>query len=56
MKDTIKALVEKIKNVIEFSGEIIFDDTKPDGNPENFSIQLKLIILDGNLQLAYKKD
>ena len=30
---TIKALVEKIKNVIEFSGEIVFDDTKPDGNP-----------------------
>ena len=26
-------MVEKIKNVIEYSGEIIFDDTKPDGNP-----------------------
>ena len=30
---TIKDLVDEIKNVIEYSGEIIFDDTKPDGNP-----------------------
>ena len=30
---TIKALVENIKNVIKFSGEIVFDNTKPDGNP-----------------------
>ena len=30
---TIKALVESIKNVIEFPGEIVFDETKPDGNP-----------------------
>ncbi len=30
---TIKALVESIKDVIEFPGEIIFDETKPDGNP-----------------------
>ena len=30
---TIKALVESIKNVIQFPGEIVFDDTKPDGNP-----------------------
>jgi len=30
---TINALVENIKNVIKFPGEIIFDDSKPDGNP-----------------------
>tara|TARA_Y100001970_G_scaffold282424_1_gene395240 strand:+ start:9195 stop:10082 length:888 start_codon:yes stop_codon:yes gene_type:complete len=30
---TIKALVESIKNVIQFPGEIVFDETKPDGNP-----------------------
>ena len=30
---TIKGLVESIKNVIEFPGEIVFDETKPDGNP-----------------------
>jgi len=30
---TIKALVENIKNVVEFSGEIVYDNTKPDGNP-----------------------
>ncbi len=30
---TIKALVESVKDVIEFPGEIVFDETKPDGNP-----------------------
>ena len=30
---TIKGLVESIKDVIEFPGEIIFDESKPDGNP-----------------------
>jgi len=30
---TIKALVESIKNVIQFQGEIVFDEAKPDGNP-----------------------
>ena len=30
---TIKALVESIKNVIQFPGDIVFDETKPDGNP-----------------------
>ena len=50
---TIKDLVEKIKNVIEYSGEIIFDDTKPwEEILGNFLTQLKLMPLDGNLQLA----
>ena len=26
-------MVESIKNVIQFPGEIVFDETKPDGNP-----------------------
>jgi len=30
---TIKSLVNNVNNVIKFPGEIIFDDTKPDGNP-----------------------
>ena len=30
---SIKDLVDEIKNVVEFSGEIVFDNTKPDGNP-----------------------
>ena len=30
---TIKSLVENIKSVIEYQGEIVFDNTKPDGNP-----------------------
>ena len=30
---TIKTLVENIKSVIEYPGEIVFDNTKPDGNP-----------------------
>ena len=39
---TIKDLVEKIKNVIEYSGEIIFDDTKPDGNPRKLLDSTKI--------------
>ena len=30
---TIKSLVDNVNNIIKFPGEIIFDDTKPDGNP-----------------------
>ncbi len=29
----IKDLAEKIKNVIDFQGEVLFDTSKPDGNP-----------------------
>ena len=31
---TIKALAEMIQNVIGHSGEILWDDTKPDGTPK----------------------
>ena len=30
---TIKSLVENIRSVIDYPGEIVFDNTKPDGNP-----------------------
>ncbi len=30
---TIKEIAEKIKNVVGFDGEILFDETKPDGMP-----------------------
>ena len=29
----IRTLSEKIKNITEYQGEIVFDKTKPDGNP-----------------------
>ena len=59
---TIKALVEKIKNVIEYSGEIIFDDTKPDGNPRKLLDSTKVnalgwkpsIGLEQGLKITYK--
>ena len=33
---TIKELAEKIKEVVNFKGEIYFDHSKPDGNPRKF--------------------
>ncbi len=59
---TIKDLVEKIKNVIEYSGEIIFDDTKPDGNPRKLLDSTKVnalgwkpsIGLQQGLKITYK--
>ena len=59
---TIKDLVEKIKNVIEYSGEIIFDDTKPDGNPRKLLDSTKVnalgwkpsIGLEQGLKITYK--
>ena len=30
---SIKDLSEKIKNVTGFKGEVVFDESKPDGNP-----------------------
>ena len=29
----IADLAEKLKNVVDFKGELIFDSSKPDGNP-----------------------
>ena len=33
---TIKELAEKIKEVVNFKGEVYFDHSKPDGNPRKF--------------------
>ena len=30
---TIKELAEKIKVIVGYSGEVVFDETKPDGTP-----------------------
>ena len=32
---TINELVKKIKNIVGFKGDILFDKSMPDGNPEN---------------------
>jgi GDP-L-fucose synthase len=39
---SIKELVYKIKNIIDFKGELVFDDTKPDGNPRKLLDSSKL--------------
>lgn len=33
---TIFDLARKIRNVVNFKGELVFDDSKPDGNPRKF--------------------
>tara|TARA_Y100000992_G_scaffold300555_1_gene269437 strand:- start:386 stop:1273 length:888 start_codon:yes stop_codon:yes gene_type:complete len=52
---TIKALVEKIKDVIEFSGEIIYDDTKPDGNPRKLLDSTKINSLGWKPSISLQK-
>ena len=59
---TIKDLVNKISKIINYDGEIIFDDTKPDGNPRKLLDSSKVnsygwdseISLDQGLKLTYK--
>jgi len=59
---TIKELALKIKNVINFKGELKFDSSKPDGNPRklldcnkinNFGWKSSLSLDDG-LEITYK--
>tara|TARA_B000000557_G_C20790383_1_gene450743 strand:+ start:708 stop:1625 length:918 start_codon:yes stop_codon:yes gene_type:complete len=58
----IKDLVNKISKIINYDGEIIFDDTKPDGNPRKLLDSSKVnsygwdseISLDQGLKLTYK--
>ena len=52
---TIKALVEKIKDVIEFSGEIVYDDTKPDGNPRKLLDSTKMNSLGWKPSISLQK-
>lgn len=42
---TISSLVILIKKIIEFNGEIIFDTTKPDGNPRKLLDSSKILKL-----------
>ena len=44
---TIKELAETIKNVVGFNGELVFDQTKPDGTPR------KLLNVEKLNQLGY---
>ena len=59
---SIKDLSEKIKKIIDFKGELVFDNSKPDGNPRKL-LDSNLINslgwksstnLDEGLELTYK--
>ena len=58
---TIKSLVESIKDVVKFPGEIVFDEAKPDGNPRKLLDSSKFtnfgwkpsIDLSGGLKITY---
>lgn len=58
---TIKDLVSLIKNIVEYDGEIVYDKTKPDGNPrklldsskiKNLGWEPKIDLLNG-LKISY---
>ena len=42
---SIKDLSEKIKKIIDFNGELVFDDSKPDGNPRKLLDSTKIFEL-----------
>ena len=48
---TIKELALKIKEVVGYTGELNFDDTKPDGTPRKLLNIKKLVSLVGNTKL-----
>ena len=58
---TIKNLAEKIKKVIDYQGELIFDTSMPDGNPRKLIDSQKInklgwepnINLDEGLKITY---
>ena len=55
-------MAEKIKEVVGFDGSLIFDNTKPDGNPRKLLDSSKIfnlgwkpeISIDNGLQNSYK--
>lgn len=59
---SIKALAEKVKEVVGYSGELYFDTSKPDGTPRKLTDNSALkslgwennILLDEGLQLFYE--
>ncbi len=59
---TIGNLVKKISNIVNYDGEIVFDETKPDGNPRKLLDSSKInslgweskVSLDEGLNLTYK--
>ena len=59
---SIKELAIKIKNVIDFQGDLKFDKTKPDGNPRKLLDSSKIndlgwfseVSLDDGLMKTYK--
>jgi len=60
---SIRELSEMIKEIVEYKGEIIFDETKPDGNPKkildnsvlkNLGWKAKISLKEG-LYLTYKE-
>ncbi|MFI3322994.1 MAG: GDP-L-fucose synthase [Rikenellaceae bacterium] len=60
---TIKELAEKIKKVVGFNGEIVWDSTKPDGTPRKLMDSSKLyamgwkptISLDAGIERTYRE-
>ncbi len=60
---TIKELAEKIKNIVGFEGEIVWDTTKPDGTPRKLMDSTKLysmgwspsISLDEGIKQTYQE-
>lgn len=59
---TIFDLARKIRNVVNFKGELVFDDSKPDGNPRKFLDSSKInnygwvpeVTLDEGLEKTFK--
>ncbi|MDA9655645.1 GDP-L-fucose synthase [Candidatus Actinomarina] len=58
---TIKDLAEKIKSVVDYKGELIFDESMPDGNPRKLIDSYKInqlgweasVTLDEGLRMTY---
>ena len=49
---TIKNLAKIIKKIIGYNGKIIFDKTKPDGNPRKFLDNKQIILMGFKLQIS----
>lgn len=49
---SIKALAERLKKISDFSGEIVFDATRPDGTPRKVNDNSKLFAMGWRLQVT----
>jgi len=52
---TIRELSEIMREVVDFKGKIVFDDTKPDGSPKKLTDVSRLTSMGWSYQISFRE-